>query len=408
VAEIFRSPPGKCAVQDADAPARPPVPTRDDAPLTVRAGPRGVILASRGATAGRVLVEQGRVFKRGVRVEGLGASVRVWARIDGRPFDEVASAIARSAGLARYEADDPFDGYAGADTLTWLDPARAAALHHARALGELERTPLETRWIPSRTPRESARVLAATELSCFGHLVASPRTGVILATDFAGNLNHFETLLAALEHGEIVDTEWGGGTPPDLPEELSCDAIAPAVPPNLPAGATAATGAAAGDALLRIAIDAHADVIIGCGGDRAAFYQPPPSVTIETAARALGLAPAIAHVNRPTPPAPPDGFDLAPREHTEQRPLAFTSAAVADQWVTLENAARMPARPTHLRTFRTPHYDDLEVAAETVPFHLPGAVVSYAPMGLLVAVGTAEKVAWLEGLVNAWGTRASP
>jgi hypothetical protein len=214
-------------------------------------------------------------------------------------------------------------------------------------------------------------------LGCRGDLVASPRTGVIVARDVAGNLNRAEAFLAELERGSAMDAELSAGAPPAPPIELACDAVAPVAPPNLASGATAATGSAAGDVLLGLATGAHTEIVVGCGGDRPAFYRPPPAVTLEAAARSLGLA--------------------------ARGPLAFTSAGVAAELARLAMRASQPARPVLLRTFPTAHFEDLETAARALGSVAPGAILVYAPKQLLVAMGTREELAQIAELVGAWG-----
>ena len=371
VAETFRAPFGQCP-----APTTEPRPARmdhvDDAPLHVSVGAHGFTLATRGATAGRVLVELARVAHREALVLDVGSTVRVWAQVDGRPFDEVAGAVARAAGLVLF--DEPAEPERRG---TWMDPDRARALHRA----ELELSPLETRMLPSRTPRESARVLAAMTLSCAGSLVASPRTGFLVATDLAGNLHHTEALLADLERGAVDTVLFARDTPAPVSTDVACDAVASALAPNLAPGATSATGSAAGDMLLSLATRSHASIVVGCGGDRPAFYLPSPGVTLEAAATALGLAP--------------------------HGPLAFTSTAVAAEIGKRQRDAQRGASEVRLRSFRVAEADDLELTLRTSTPPFARAVASYSPHGLLVAKGTREQLDQLARVVEGWQLSAS-
>lgn len=371
-AQVFTPPPERCRRDD---PAPLPSPAgADAAPLDVRATPAGVSLEARGAAAGRVIVALAALAKRTARVHGSGAGVRIYAHVAAQPADTLIDAVARAASLVRWQGRD--------DVLAFVDPAEAVQLERDRRASQEDSAPIQTRIVPARHPAEAARVLAQLLLGCRGVVVAAPRSGQILLHESSARIARAEGLLLALDAAPAAPIALDEDAPPGpvtrgVPEPVvpPCDAIAAAPPPLFPGGPLTADGAAAGDVLRHLARARGEDIVVGCGGDRPAFFHAAAPMPPRDVAPLLGLSP----LDR----------------------MTYTSEAVAHALAYLSVVRGAPRERYLVRSFATPHAEDLAVAAATML--RPRAVTAaYPPASLLLVGGSAHDIAMVSRLVEAW------
>jgi hypothetical protein len=352
----------------------------------VRADGHGVSLEVRGARAGRVLVALGRAAGQRVRVEGLGANVRIWAHVHEDRWETIAKAVARAAGLA-VEVDREAGFF-------FLDPLRAARERRRKFLQSVDLTPVETRLLASGHAREAADVLSQTVLSCRGRLVAAPARGILMASDHAGNLNELEALLKDLDRttplepaparpavsapriDSAVRSGWTLEPAPARPAEVvRCEHIEAIVPRNLAPGQSDADGVAAGDFVVELARTRGKQAIIGCGGDRAVFVHTDVHASIEDAANAAGLAPI-------------DETTFASRDMLARSSLAQRQTA-------------SPNPPRELRLFDLPHADEAAVAIASM-LAKGDVSVAYAPTSRVVVYARGASMDRVEDFAKAW------
>ena len=347
---------------------------KDDAPVTMTAGAKGITLETSGASAGRVLAAIALASKVPIEVHGAGASVRIYARVRDAQPEALLRVVAQVAGLDFAAASGGF--VAG----------------HARTGPEIERrmraariasAALETRLLPTRDAVAMANVLALTVLSCRGLVTAAPERGLVVVTDVREVLDRSSQVVDALDSAPPkplraeMDPVRGPASRPRAPRCASAPATAA---PNGAAGKLSAEGTAAGDLLVRVARAKNEDVVVGCGGDLPAYFAPGSAApTVADAARAVGMV----------------------AEGTNA--YASTELAVAQQAHAGTTPAARADEKHELRTFTAPHVRELAAAADDL-LGDPAAAAAYEPASMLVVSASASEVAVIERLVQAWTT----
>jgi hypothetical protein len=371
--EVHLPPADRCALAEPER-RPPPQVAPDTAPLSVQVGPKGVSLEATGASAGRVLIGIAAATGQAMRVDGYGASVRIYAHVVDRPWEPLVDSIASAAGLEVRRAPG--------EDLVIVDPTEAVRLERSRRAGQIDLAPLETRVVPARHSAEAAPVLARLLLGCGGEIIAAPRSALIVLRDRGGNLDRMEALIQALERQPPARIEMDLDRPPGpirygVPDATrpSCDAIAEVPAPPLPEGRLYAAGAAAGDVMRQIARAHGQDVVVGCGGDRPAFFWGAPGLDPGEVAPKIGLA----SIDQTT----------------------FTSAAVGQKLRWLSVIRRGGEGPYHLRGLLTPRAAELAAVAGRI-LSRSAAAVAYAPASLLLVGGSPADIDQTESLVKAW------
>jgi hypothetical protein len=363
-------PAAHCTVEE---PA-PQVAFVDNAPVTVASSPKGVALDTSGASAGRVLAAIAAQAKKGIDARGPGAAVRIYAHVKDQPVDALIKLVADAAGL------DIVPPVAG-DTsgITVVQDARAAREESRRERAiQLATAPLETRLVPAKHAGELAPVIAMTLLTCRGRVTGVVARHLVAVTDVHEVLEHVSALVAALDTSPpkplslSIDPPrvslWGARAQRcgEVPLEPAPSALAGGP------GRLSAEGTAAGDLLVRVARVQNEDVVVGCGGDRPAYFSPSGASPKTTdVARALGLSAVEAGVYA--------SADLAPAA-----PLVEDGATVA--------------------AFVTHDARELASVADDIVGD-PAAAVPYEPASLLVVSASPSDVARVKELVDAWATR---
>jgi type II secretory pathway component GspD/PulD (secretin) len=349
---------------------------KDDAPITVTAGTKGITVETSGASAGRVLAAVALASKMPIEVHGAGASVRIYARVRDAQPEVLLRSVAQVSGLDFAAATGAANG--------------GFIVGHARTAPEIERrmraarvasAALETRLFPTRDAVGMANVLALTVLSCRGLVTAAPERGLVVVTDVREVIERSAQIADALDASPPkplraeMDPVRGPAARPRAPR---CANIPSAAAPNGAAGKLFAEGTAAGDLLVRIARAKNEDVVVGCGGDVPAYFSPGSSApAVADAARAVGMVAEGTNAYAST--------DLAV---AQQAHAGMTPSARADE-------------KHELRTFTAPHVRELAAAADDL-LGDPAAAAAYEPASTLVVSASASEVQIIERLVQAW------
>jgi hypothetical protein len=372
-AQLFLPPPERCAptvVEPRVAPA-----FDDVAPLSVTAGPAGVALESGGATAGRVLIALAKTTRRPLRVRGYGASVRIYAHVDGVPAEVLRASVLAAAGLV-------MDLENGSEPEA-LDPAEAERRRSARlASVDVGPGPLETRLVPARHPLEIAPVLARLVLSCpRGEIVAVPGRSLLVIRDQAGPLNRMDALVAAVEAEPFrpfqMEASSMRGSPfaTPAPDHRGCESIAARAAPDLQPHELSANGVAAGALLRELARRRGKNVVVGCGGDRPAFLHTEGELEPGRVAELLGLREIDA--------------------------ITFGSEQMVKSNRAHADASRSPSRPYLVHGYVVPDAAGLALAAERMVAP-GGSAVAYLPASMVLVGGVEPYVGMAEVLVKGW------
>lgn len=355
----------------------PPAPSADTAPLAVLATKNGgVALDTSGASAGRVLAAIAAETKHGVDVRGPGSSVRIYAHVKEMPYDAMVKAIATAAGLDLFApaAEDK------SGVLVLQDPRAAREESERQRAVSLATAPLATRLIPAKHAADAARVIAMTLLTCRGRVTAVSGHGLLAVTDVQEVLDHASQLVQTLEAAPPKPVEietapprvafWGPRAQrcPDVPQTPA--------PGAANAARLSAEGTAAGDLLARVARAEGRDAIVGCGGDRPAYFSATAAPKSDDVAKALGLV-ALGGGVFASP-------DLAP-------------GGAAGQ------ALGGPATQV-IQSFAVHDARELANVADDM-LGDPSAAVPYEPGSLLVVSATIHDMPKIRELVAAWAQR---
>lgn len=366
-ARVFTAPPERCATPAVEPRVAPVF--DDTAALSVKTVPAGIALDSAGATAGRVIVAVAEAARVPVHVEGFGASVRIYAHVAGMAPDALIAAVSRAAGLVTYRRE-------GSEPII-LDADEAEQRRRAWALANVDLAPIETRLVPAKHPLEIAAVLAKLVLPCRGEIVAAPERSTLMLRGHAGTLQIMEALVAALETQPLAPFHLElPARPPARPAEpRGCEAIAVKAAPDLPRGKLSSQGSAAGALLREIARKRGQDVVVGCGGERPAFFRAEGAVDAARVAEALGLA--------------------------RFGEIAYASSAMADRHRKQEIAAQHKEPPRAVHGFVVPGAAEVALAAERL-LATNGDAVVYEPGSAVVVSAAPPWMRLAEELVEAW------
>ena len=375
-AQVFLAPPERCApseIPDRVAPA-----FDDLAPVEVKVGPAGLALESGGATAGRVLIALAEATRQPLRVRGYGASVRIYAHVDGMPAEALRASVLAAAGLVldRQEGDVP----------AALDPVEAERLQRNRRLASSTYS-VETRLVPARHPLEIAAVLARLLLSCGqGEIVALPGRSLVMIRDPAGSQQRMEALIAALDaelpgpfqlEASSIPSSMRAGLPfaPAEPDRRGCESIAARAAPDVPPGERSANGAAAGAWIRELSRRRKKNVVVGCGGDRPAFLHTEGDLEPAQVAHLLGL--------------------------WELDAITFGSLPMVSERRRHEDEAQRPERPYRVQGYVASDAASLALVAERL-LAPGGSAVAYRPASMVVVGGVEPYLGQAKRLVEEW------
>lgn len=374
---VYRAPTSFC--NQLEEPELPRSTVVDDAPLQVVLSDGRLTLDAQGAFAGRVLSALAGVGDESLFSMGRGAQVRIYAHVEDADRREVMRSVALSAGLVLVERNEVLEA---------IDPDEAVGRERRERARSICMGPTETRLIPTEHPLEVGRVVSEIMLSCRGRIVASPTRGAVMVTDLAVRVDRIEALILALERQQP-----GGGfarfqaseerrSSYGVPDHWlpACDLVGDSAP-SVPPGTVNAEGHAVGSLLRAVAARSDSNVVVGCGGERAVFFNATPNQALSEVAGVVDLE--------------------------SLNEMTFTSAEIA-------RAARLRRLSTQReryeyegRLYSTPFSVDLERVVGSL--ELAGLVAVALPSNsLLIVTGRVDDLELVTRIVEAWNEPDEP
>ncbi len=259
---------------------------KNDAKLEIKAGPKGVMLESEGANAGRVLAGLAAATKKSIRVPTSHAWVPIYASVKEKDADALLLEVAEAAGLVLETKDGELVGE---------DAGHKHMMEMAKKQHEHMSMPVDSRVIVAKHPTETARVIASTLLSCRGHVTAVPSKGWVVVTDIGEVSDRAQAVVESLDATPAKPGHWEWAPMRHhhfmgamLMMHGMCMPHGPRAA-NAAANKTFADGTAAGDFLRTFAKAHKEDVVVGCGGDQPAFFVPKADAKLEDVSKELGF-----------------------------------------------------------------------------------------------------------------------